>query len=99
MELELEPPCCKLKCCKVVFEENACCKSIGKVGFSYFDENRGRVMLFAAFLSFVSLIMAIVPVVSTSLDSTNVKNTAWTYGNDVNYTLLLKGKTRNTKNN
>ena len=76
----MELPCCKLKCCQVMFEENACCKSIGKIGLPYFDENRGTIMICAAILSFISLILSIVPVVSTSLNVDDVKNTAWTYG-------------------
>lgn len=80
MELNLDPPCCKLKACKFVFEDNPCCKSVGKVGLPYFHENRGFIMLTAAFLSFISLVFAIVPVVSTSLRNEDVKNTAWTYG-------------------
>ena len=78
-----------VKCCRVMFEENPGCKSIGKIGLPYFDKNRGPIMLFAATLSFVSLILAIVPVVSTSLNNDDVKNTAWTYGETGEFKLWI----------
>jgi hypothetical protein len=89
MELSMDPPCCKLKCCQTLFEENSCCTSIGKIGLPFFDKNRGTIMLSAAALSFLSLILAIVAVVSTSLNNDDVKNTAWTYGESGDFKIWI----------
>jgi hypothetical protein len=80
MELRGEASCCKNKYCKLICEENTACSTIGKFGLSSFDRHRGKIMLTACFLSIVSVILDIVPIVSTSFNRSDVQNTAWTYG-------------------
>lgn len=46
-------------------------------------------MICGAILSFISLILAIVPVVSTSLNTDDVKNTAWTYGESGDFKIWI----------
>jgi hypothetical protein len=80
MELQLDPPCCQAKCCKIICEENTVCSTLGRVGLKSFDKHRGVIMLSLAALAVFSVILSIVPIVSASFNRTNVQNTAWTYG-------------------
>ncbi len=75
-----ESLCCRLKCCRVLCEENILCVSLGRVGLPYFDENRGTIMLFATVLNVIIVVLSIIPVVSASFNTDDVQNTAWTYG-------------------
>lgn len=80
MELQLDPPCCQINCCKILCEENIICGNLGKVGLRSFDEHRAKIMLSLAGFSALSVILSIVGIVSASFNRNSVQNTAWTYG-------------------
>jgi hypothetical protein len=88
-EVNFDLPCCKLKCCRVLCEENPFCVSFGKIGLQYFHENRGVIMKVAAVLNVIALVLSIIPVVSTSLKTDDIKNTAWTYGESDDFKLWI----------
>lgn len=68
----------------VEFRENCnnscCCAGLGKIGFSFFDRNRGPIMLTMCFMSFVALILSTVSLASMSFNNSTVKDTYWTRG-------------------
>jgi len=75
------PPCLSVPVCSACLEESACCRKCGTCGSESCRDNRANLMLFAAFLSFLGLVLQIVAVVGTSTKDMDVINTAWTVHN------------------
>jgi hypothetical protein len=80
MEIGAEPPCCKIPCCNFLCENNKVCSTLGKIGLKTFDDNRAVIMFTLAAFSFLAVIFSAVPVASASFNTTDIKNTCWTYG-------------------
>lgn len=74
------PPCCHIPCFKSLCETSGFCTRFGKIGVKWFDENRAKIMLSSAFLSFLAIVFCAVAVASLSPDANVIKNTNWTYG-------------------
>mmetsp|Transcript_44628 Transcript_44628/g.139964 ORF Transcript_44628/g.139964 Transcript_44628/m.139964 type:complete len:140 (-) Transcript_44628:23-442(-) len=74
------PPCFSFGCFVSVAEDQPCCRTIGQCGPKAFEgqPTRARIMLVAAFISFIGVIFQMVPLFSLSRDATVMKNTAWT---------------------
>ncbi|CAE7569301.1 unnamed protein product [Symbiodinium microadriaticum] len=74
------PICCSIGFFKKCCENSGCCTRVGKLGLKVFSDNRAKIMLFAASLSFLALILCIVSVCSLTYKDSQVKSTNWTYG-------------------
>ena len=74
-----DPPCCSIPGSRENCNESCCCLSIGRIGFDWFDRNRGVVMPILSILSFICLILSTVSLASLSHQNEVVKDTYWVY--------------------
>jgi hypothetical protein len=73
---------CSLLLCSFLVHYNVMikcsCKNVGKWGTEWGERNRGPLQFLGFWLSFISIILLIVPFVSLSHNPGTVKNTSWT---------------------
>lgn len=76
----MEPPCCMIPGCRFLCEKNFICVNLGKIGLKFFDDNRGPIMLFTAFIAILCTLLTIISLIGASYETENIKNCAWSYG-------------------
>lgn len=78
------PPCLYNNTCRSCLSENNCCncpcscKNVGKWGTEWGERNRGPLQFLGFWLSFISIILLLIPFASLSHNPGVIKNTSWT---------------------
>ena len=73
------PPCLKIPCCHSCLETSSCCQRFGTVGISSLDAQpkRAKIMYAASFLSFIGMVIQIVPLFALSSSLSTLSDVHW----------------------